>query len=90
MGVYNTDSCPMLPGMFDATKGIGEQRCTPPGYQLGVKLEMDVNGRVQVMSESGQPSDSEELEIMLKGGHRNKITQPVSAYGYADNKILRI
>lgn len=68
--------------MFNPNKTIGEQRCTPPGERLGVKLEIDVDRNLKLAPDSGQPSSEFELEVMLKGGHRNRVTQPVSSWDY--------
>lgn len=66
------------PGMFNPNKTIGEQRCTPPGERLGVKLELDADRRLKLAPDSGQPSSDFELQVMLQGGHRNRVTRPVS------------
>lgn len=67
----------LLAGMFDPLKTIGDQRCTPPGQQLGVKIELDQDRQLKLANNSGEPSNWEELKIMLRGGHRNRVTQPV-------------
>lgn len=63
--------------MFDSTKPIAGQRCSPPGKQLEVELEMDHDGNLKLKDDSQKPSNVEELEIMLRGGHRNTAMQPV-------------
>lgn len=67
----------LFAGMFDPLKTIGDQRCAPPGQHLGVKIEMDQNRQLKLANNSGDPSNWEELKIMLQGGHRNRVTQPV-------------
>jgi hypothetical protein len=63
-------------GMFDFRKKINEQRCTPPGSKLNVSLEIDIDKTIRRAKESGEPSDWDELKVMLSGGHRNHATQP--------------
>lgn len=69
----------LLAGMFDPNRTIAEQVCTPPGHRLGVKIDMDTDRSLRLASDSGQPSNQHELEVMLHGGHRNRIIQPVSS-----------
>jgi hypothetical protein len=64
-------------GMFDFFKTISEQRCAPPGTKLGVSLEIDGSKAIRRAADSADPSDWEELKVMLSGGHRNRVTQPV-------------
>ena len=66
--------------MFDPKKSIGDQRCAPPGGQLGVKIELDGNRQLRLANDSAEPSNWEELKIMLQGGHRNRVTQPVKSW----------
>lgn len=63
-------------GMFDFFKTISEQRCAPPGTKLGVSLEIDGSKAIRRAADSADPSDWEELKVMLSGGHRNRVTQP--------------
>lgn len=65
-------------GMFDGNRAIHEQRCAPPGSGLGVELEMRPDGSLGMAPDSGTPLDDWQLHILLAGGHRNRITQPVS------------
>ena len=64
--------------MFDFAMKISEQRCSPAGSRLNVTLEIDGNKAIRKAPTSGAPSDWKELEVMLAGGHRNLVTQPVS------------
>ena len=66
--------------MFEANKSVADQRCAPPGARLGVKFELNKDGQLEVAKGSGEPVDRAELDVMLSGGHRNRITQPVSAF----------
>lgn len=63
--------------MFDTSKSIPEQTCAPSGSRLGVKLEMRADGGLAKTSDSRDASDESELQVLLAGGHRNRITQPV-------------
>lgn len=64
--------------MFDNFKPIPEQRCAKPGSNLTVSIEMQPDGSLAKEASSGDPTDAAELEVMLAGGYRNRITQPVS------------
>lgn len=64
-------------GMFDFSKPISEQRCTPPGKRLGSEVEMRPDGSLDRTANSSEPNDWTELYFLLNGGRRNQITQPV-------------
>ena len=68
----------LFTGMFDNLKAIPEQRCAPPGSNLTVQVEMHPDGSLAKAAGSGDPTNQTEFEILLAGGHRNRITQPVS------------
>jgi hypothetical protein len=64
-------------GDFDPDKKVVEQRCAMPGSNLGVRLEMGLDGWLRPSADSGEASDLGELHKMLNGGNRNSRTQPV-------------
>ena len=60
--------------MFDAAAGLGDQRCAPAGSRIGVQL--GINADKHLVHSPHEPT--RELDIMLRGGHRNAAMQPVS------------
>ena len=44
---------------------------------LGISLELDANRTLKLAQDSAQPNNAYEFEILMTGGHRNRLTQPV-------------
>lgn len=63
--------------MFDFTQTIEEQRCQPPGQNMSTDVVRHSDGSLSMAPGAGPPTNWTELQVMLSGGHRNRITQPV-------------
>ena len=64
-------------GDFDPNKKVVDQKCALPGSNLGVRLEMGMDGHLRPAANSGPATNLSELQKMLSGGNRNSRTQPV-------------
>lgn len=61
--------------MFDPQATIADQRCVPAGSRLGVKVGLDATRNLVHTGSAG--NETRELDVLLRGGHRNIVVQPV-------------